>query len=44
MSPSEENYIKVIYHLSQVTPMGVSTNAIATTLATKASKSQNDYS
>lgn len=37
MSPSEENYIKVIYHLSQVTPMGVSTNAIATTLETKAS-------
>ena len=37
MSPSEENYIKVIYHLSQVTPMLVSTNAIATTLETKAS-------
>ena len=37
MSPSEENYIKVIYHLSQVNPIGVSTNAIATTLETKAS-------
>lgn len=37
MTNSEENYIKVIYHLSLVSPKGVSTNAIAATLETKAS-------
>jgi DtxR family Mn-dependent transcriptional regulator len=37
MTISEENYIKVIYHLSQVSPKGVTTNAIAGTLDTKAS-------
>lgn len=37
MTISEENYIKVIYHLAQVSPKGVSTNAIAGTLDTKAS-------
>lgn len=37
MTTSEENYLKVIYHLSQVSPKGVSTNAIAGTLETKAS-------
>jgi DtxR family transcriptional regulator, Mn-dependent transcriptional regulator len=37
MTVSEENYIKVIYHLSLVSPKGVNTNAIAGMLETKAS-------
>ncbi len=37
MTISEENYIKVIYHLSHVSPKGVNTNAIAGMLNTKAS-------
>ena len=37
MTSSEENYIKVIYHLSHVSPKGVNTNAIAGMLETKAS-------
>ena len=37
MTSSEENYIKVIYHLSHVSPKGVNTNAIAGKLETKAS-------
>ena len=37
MTISEENYIKVIYHLSLVSPKGVNTNAIAEMLDTKAS-------
>ncbi len=37
MTISEENYIKVIYHISQVSPKGVNTNAIAGMLETKAS-------
>lgn len=37
MTISEENYIKVIYHLSLVSPKGVNTNAIAGMLDTKAS-------
>ena len=37
MTTSEENYLKVIYHLSQVSPKGVNTNAIAGMLETKAS-------
>lgn len=37
MTISEENYIKVIYHLSIVSPKGVNTNAIAGMLDTKAS-------
>jgi DtxR family transcriptional regulator, Mn-dependent transcriptional regulator len=37
MTTSEENYIKVIYHLSIVSPKGVNTNAIAGMLETKAS-------
>ena len=37
MTTSEENYLKVIYHLSQVSPKGVNTNAIAGMLDTKAS-------
>lgn len=37
MTISEENYLKVIYHLSHVSPNGVNTNAIAGMLATKAS-------
>jgi DtxR family transcriptional regulator, Mn-dependent transcriptional regulator len=37
MTISEENYIKVIYHLSLVSPTGVNTNAIAGMLNTKAS-------
>ncbi len=37
MTISEENYIKVIYHLSLVSPTGVNTNAIAGMLETKAS-------
>ena len=37
MTISEENYIKVIYHLSLVSPKGVNTNAIAGMMETKAS-------
>lgn len=37
MTTSEENYIKVIYHLSIVFPKGVTTNAVAKMLDTKAS-------
>ncbi|WP_309607551.1 metal-dependent transcriptional regulator [Flavobacterium sp.] len=37
MTASEENYIKVIYHLSHVSPKGVNTNAIAGMIETKAS-------
>ena len=37
MTTSEENYLKVIYHLSQVSPKGDNTNAIAGMLETKAS-------
>jgi DtxR family Mn-dependent transcriptional regulator len=37
MTSSEENYIKVIYHLSSSTQKGVNTNAIAIVLNTKAS-------
>ncbi|MDD2985678.1 metal-dependent transcriptional regulator [Flavobacterium sp.] len=37
MTTSEENYLKVIYHLSMVSPKGVNTNAIAGMLETKAS-------
>ena len=37
MTISEENYIKVIYHLSLVSPKGINTNAIAGMLDTKAS-------
>lgn len=37
MTISEENYLKVIYHLSNVSPKGVNTNAIAAMLDTKAS-------
>jgi DtxR family Mn-dependent transcriptional regulator len=37
MTTSEENYLKVIYHLSLVSPKGVNTNAIAGTMETKAS-------
>jgi DtxR family Mn-dependent transcriptional regulator len=37
MTISEENYLKVIYHLSLVSPKGVNTNAIAGMLNTKAS-------
>ncbi len=37
MTVSEENYLKVIYHLSLVSPKGVNTNAIAGMLETKAS-------
>ena len=37
MTTSEENYLKVIYHLSNLSPKGVNTNAIATMLDTKAS-------
>lgn len=36
-SQSEENYIKAIYHLSTISKKGISTNAIAKKLATKAS-------
>lgn len=36
-SQSEENYIKAIYHLSLITEKGISTNAIAEKLNTKAS-------
>jgi len=37
MTTSEENYLKVIYHLSLFSPKGVNTNAIAGMLDTKAS-------
>lgn len=37
MTTSEENYLKVIYHLSHLSPKGVNTNAIAAMLDTKAS-------
>jgi len=37
MTNSEENYIKVIYHLTAVNPKGVNTNAIAGMMETKAS-------
>ena len=37
MTTSEENYIKVIYHLSLVATVGVNTNAIAAMMNTKAS-------
>ena len=37
MTTSEENYLKAIYHLTQVMPKGVNTNAIAASLDTKAS-------
>lgn len=36
-SQSEENYLKAIYHLSENHKMGISTNAIAQKLETKAS-------
>ena len=37
MTHSEENYLKVIYHLHGATPKGVNTNAIALMMETKAS-------
>lgn len=37
MTISEENYLKAIYHLTQLMPKGVNTNAIAASLDTKAS-------
>lgn len=37
MTTSEENYLKVIYHLSLAFPKGVNTNAVARMLETKAS-------
>lgn len=37
MTHSEENYLKVIYHLSQQTGKGVSTNAIASVMESKPS-------
>lgn len=37
MTYSEENYIKVIYHLSLVSPKGINTNAIAGMIESKAS-------
>ncbi|MCL9809631.1 metal-dependent transcriptional regulator [Flavobacterium luminosum] len=37
MTHSEENYLKVIYHLSSASPKGVNTNAIAAMMDTKAS-------
>jgi DtxR family Mn-dependent transcriptional regulator len=37
MTTSEENYIKVIYHLSQAFPIGISTNSIAKKTQTKPS-------
>ncbi len=36
-SQAEENYIKTIYHLSMISEKGISTNAIAQMLETKAS-------
>jgi DtxR family Mn-dependent transcriptional regulator len=37
MTYSEENYLKVIYHLSLISPCGISTNAIAEMIESKAS-------
>lgn len=37
MTYSEENYLKVIYHLSLVSPKGINTNAIAGMIEIKAS-------
>lgn len=37
MTHSEENYLKVIYHLSLSSPKGINTNAIASLIDTKAS-------
>lgn len=37
MTLSEENYLKIIYHLSKENPQGVSTSAIAQKMNTKAS-------
>ena len=37
MTFSEENYLKAIYHLTVVSSSGVSTNAIAEVMETKAS-------
>ena len=37
MTYSEENYIKVIYHLSLVSPKGINTNSIAGMIESKAS-------
>lgn len=37
MTYSEENYLKVIYHLSLVSPKGINTNAIAGMIESKAS-------
>ena len=37
MTFSEENYLKAIYHLTVVSNSGVSTNAIAEVMETKAS-------
>lgn len=37
MTFSEENYLKTIYHLTVSTDAGVSTNAIAEMMETKAS-------
>lgn len=37
LTPSEENYLKVIYHLNVASPKGVNTNAIALMIETKAS-------
>src|SRR5690606_38917466 len=37
LSHAEENYLKIIYHLSQTEDSGISTNAIAQKIDTKAS-------
>lgn len=37
MTNSEENYLKIIYHLSLISPQGVSTNSIANSISSKAS-------
>lgn len=37
MTNSEENYLKAVYHLTNLMPKGVNTNAIAASLDTKAS-------
>ena len=37
MTHSEENYIKTIYHLTAISDVGISTNAIAEKMKTKAS-------
>jgi DtxR family transcriptional regulator, Mn-dependent transcriptional regulator len=37
MTHSEENYLKVIYHLSLISPKGINTNAIAEMIDSKAS-------